>query len=269
VTQFWAAIASCLGVAAVFMGLAGCSPGDSRVVQGNRDGILYLGNGTEPQTIDPHVLSGTPEANVADALFEPLIIRNPYDESMEPGVAQSWQFSDDASSIVFHLNPKARWSNGEQVTAEDFRWSWERALNPKLGNQLANVFYIIRNAEAYNLGTISNFDEVGVEVVDTHTLRVELAYPYPFALINFSYVYMAPLHRATVEAHGGQRLRYSPWTRPENIVSNGPFRLTEWRLQRYLRVERNPYYWDADTVHLNGIVSVSYTHLTLPPILRL
>ncbi|EAQ96722.2 peptide ABC transporter substrate-binding protein [Congregibacter litoralis] len=252
--RYGAPLYGALLLTAILAGLGGCSPGESRVVQGNRDGILYLGNGTEPQTIDPHVLSGSPEANVADALFEPLIIRNPYDESMEPGVARSWDFSDDAMSIVFHLNPEARWSNGEPITAEDFHWTWERALNPALGNQLANVFFIIRNAEAYHLGEIDDFDQVGIEVVDPHTLRVELAYPYPFALINFSYVYMAPLHRATIEAHGGTRLRYSRWTRPENIVGNGPFRLAEWKLQRFLRVERNPYYWDADTVSLNGIV---------------
>lgn len=247
-------LSAALLITALATALSSCSSGESRVVQGNREGILYLGNGTEPQTIDPHVLSGSPEANVADALFEPLIIRNPFDESMEPGVAESWRFSEDARSIEFYLNPNARWSNGEQITAEDFRWSWERALNPKLGNQLANIFYIIRNAEAYNLGEIDDFSEVGVQVVDTHTLRVELAYPYPFALINFSYVYMAPVHRATVEAHGGRRLRYSPWTRPENIVGNGPFQLTEWKLQRFLRVERNPHYWDADKVRLNGII---------------
>lgn len=241
-------------LAALVAGLAGCSPGESRVAEGNRNGVLYLGNGTEPQTIDPHVLSGSPEANVADALFEPLITRNPFDESFEAGVAKSWVFSDDAMSIEFRLNPKARWSNGEPITAEDFRWSWERALNPALGNPLANVFFIIRNAEAYHLGKIDDFDEVGVRVIDEHTLRVELAYPYPFALINFTYVYMAPLHRATLEAHGGTRARYSAWTRPANIVSNGPFRLTQWKLQRSLRVERNPYYWDADKVRLNGIV---------------
>ncbi|WOJ97823.1 peptide ABC transporter substrate-binding protein [Congregibacter brevis] len=235
-------------------GVTGCSPGESRVVEGNRDGILYLGNGTEPQTIDPHVLSGSPEANVADALFEPLVIRNPYDESISPGVAQSWEFSDDALFIDFHLNPEARWSNGEPITAEDFYWSWERALNPLLGNQLANIFFVIRNAEAYHLGEINDFNEVGVDVIDAHTLRVELAYPNPFAIINFTYVYMAPLHRATLEKHGGTRVRYSDWTRPENIVGNGPFRLTNWKLQRYLRVERNPYYWDAAAVGLNGIV---------------
>ena len=236
------------------LSLSACTGGESKVVEGNREGVLYFGNGTEPQTIDPHVLSGSPEANVADALFEPLVLRNPYTEAFEPGVAERWEFSDDAMRIDFHLNPEARWSNGDPLTAEDFLWSWERTLNPALGSPLANIFFIIRNAEAYHLGRIDDFDEVGVKVIDEHTLRVELAYAYPFALINFSYVYAAPVHRATVEAHDGRRARYSAWTRPENIVSNGPFRLVDWKLQRFVRVERNPHYWDAEQVGLNGIV---------------
>ncbi len=67
--------------------LVGCSAGESKVASGNRNGVLYFGNGTEPQTIDPHVLSGAPEANVAGALFEPLVRVNPYTEQIEAGVA--------------------------------------------------------------------------------------------------------------------------------------------------------------------------------------
>lgn len=237
-----------------FVPLSACSGGGNTVEAGNREGVLYLGNGTEPQTIDPHVLSGAPEGNVANALFEPLLTRNPYTEKMEAGVAQRWEFSDDAMSITFHLNPAARFSNGDPISAEDFRWSWERALNPVLGNTLANIFFVIRNAEAYHRGQITDFDEVGVEVIDARTLRVELAYPNPFALNNFGYIYAAPLHRPTIETHEGHRARYSAWTRPGNIVGNGPFRLVDWKLQRYLRVERNPHYWDADRVGLEGIV---------------
>lgn len=234
--------------------LGACSGGENNVERGNREGILYLGNGTEPQTIDLAVLSGAPEGNVASSLFEPLVMRNPYTEDFEPGVAEHWEISDDGMAITFYLNPRARWSNGEQVTAEDFRWSWERAINPGMGNSLASVFFVIRNAEAYHLSQINDFDEVGVEVVDPQTLRVELAYPNPFALGNFSYVYLAPVHRATIEAHGEKTARYSAWTKPENIVSNGPFRLLDWKLQRFLSVERNPFYWDAENVGLNGIV---------------
>ena len=151
-------------------GLAGCSAGENNVERGNREGILYFGNGTEPQTIDPHVLTGTPEANVANAVLEPLVKRNPYDLSIEPGVAERWEFNADRSAITFYLNPEARWSNGDPVTAQDFLWSWQRALNPKIGNQVADVvFYQIRNAEALHQGEIEDPDELGVTVIDDHT----------------------------------------------------------------------------------------------------
>jgi oligopeptide transport system substrate-binding protein len=235
--------------------LPGCSVGENNVERGNRDGILYFGNGTEPQTIDPHVLSGTPEGNIASALFEPLVSRNPYSMEIEPGVAERWEFSDSNSVITFFLNPEARWSNGDPVTAEDFVWSWRRALNPAIGNQVADVvFYHIRNAEAYHQGSIDDPAAIGVRALDEQTLRVELEYPNPFALLKFSYVYLAPLHRATIEAHGKVTDRFSPWIRPANFVGNGPFTLDEWKMQRYLSVKRNPYYWDRDNVALNGIV---------------
>ena len=248
------ALTSALLVAVLAGSVTGCSPGESNVVKGNREGVLYAGNGTEPQSLDPHVLSSSPDARIAWALFESLITYNPYDLSMEPGVAERWEFSDDGAEITFYLNPDARWSNGEPVTAEDFRWSWIRAITPEMGNLLVEVFYGIRNAEAFNKGDIDDPDEVGITVIDAHTLRVELAFPDPFALLNFSYVYMAPVHRATIEAFGAWTDRYSAWTKPENFVGNGPFTLDDWKMQRFVRVKRNPYYWDNENVSLNAIV---------------
>jgi oligopeptide transport system substrate-binding protein len=236
-------------------GLLGCSAGESNVERGNREGIFYLGNGTEPQTIDPHVLTGTPEAAVANAVFEPLVRRNPYTLDIEAGVAERWEFNADKSAITFHLNPAARWSNGDPVTAQDFVWSWQRALNPIIGNQIADiVFYSIRNAEGLHRGLIDDPDQLGATAVDDHTLRVDLEYPDPFVLLKLSYVYAAPVHRATVEAHGKATDRYSAWTRPANFVGNGAFAIDEWKMQRFLSVKKNPHYWDRENVALNGMV---------------
>lgn len=235
--------------------LLGCSAGENNVERGNREGILYFGNGTEPQTIDPHVLTGTPEAAVANAVFEPLVRRNPYTLEIEAGVAERWEFNNDKSAVTFYLNPNARWSNGDPVTAQDFVWSWQRALNPLIGNQIADiVFYGIRNAEALHKGLIDDPEQLGATAIDSHTLHLELAYPDPFVLLKLSYVYAAPVHRATVEAHGASTDRFSPWTRPANFVGNGPFTIDEWKMQRYLSVKRNSFYWDNDNVALNGIV---------------
>lgn len=248
-------LAASLLAAVLATGLLGCSRGESRVESGNREGVLYFGNGTEPQSIDPHILTGTPEAAVAAALFEALVNRNPYTLEIEAGVAERWEFNADKSAITFYLNPDARWSNGDPVTAGDFVWSWQRMLNPLVGNQVADiVLYSIRNAEALHRGQIDDPDALGATAIDAHTLHVELEYPNPFVLLQLSYVYAAPVHRATIEAHGKATDRYTSWTRPGNFVGNGQFTLDEWKMQRFLSVKRNPYYWDNDNTALDGIV---------------
>src|SRR5262245_4970671 len=92
------------------LALLGCGGGESNVAQGNREGILHFGNGTEPQGLDPHVVTGIPESHIVHALFEGLVVKNPYTLEPEPGVAQRWEVSTDGLTITFHLNPQAKWS---------------------------------------------------------------------------------------------------------------------------------------------------------------
>ncbi len=232
-----------------------CDMGENNVERGNREGILYLGNGSEPPSIDPHVLTDTTSSAIASALFEPLVRRNPFTLEPEPGVAMRWEFSSDQTEITFHLNPRARWSNGDPVTAQDFVWSWRRGLTPAMGMQQADIsLYHVKNARALNNGLIDDPEMLGVRALDDHILHVELEHPDPYALERFGYIWAAPVHRATVEAHGEATARFSPWTRPGNFVGNGPFTLDEWKIQRHLSVKRNEYYWDKDRVALNGIV---------------
>ena len=112
----------------------------------------------------------------------------------------------------------------------------------------------MRNAEAYNTGGLDDFDAVGVKALDAVTLQVDLEYPDPFVLQKLSYIYNAPVHRATIEAHGDMTERYSGWTRPESFVGNGPFVLDEWKMQRHVTVKRNLHYWDRDNVQVESIV---------------
>ena len=234
--------------------LQGCGQGESNVDAGNRDGVLHFGNGTEPQTLDPHVMSGMPEVNVARALFEGLVVRNPETLEMEPGVAQRWDISADGKVLTFYLNPEARWSNGDRVTAEDFAWSLRRSLHPDLGNQLAYTLFPIAGAQAFAKGELADPDALGIRVLDEQTLQITLANPNPYFLGTLSTYPSFPVHRATVEAHGKSTDRFTPWTRVENFVGNGPFTLTEWQLNRRLVVSKSDTYWDADKVALNAVV---------------
>lgn len=234
--------------------LLACSSGESNVVQGNRDGILHIGNGSEPQGLDPHVVTGLPESHIVSALFEGLTVKNPYTLESEPGVAQSWTVSEDGLTITFNLNPLAKWSNGDPVTAEDFVWSWQRALSPAMGNQYAYMLYPLENAAAYATGKLDDFAEVGVKALDAQVLQVRLNAPTPYFIQLMDHQSTFPVHRPTIEKHGQSSDRFTPWTRVENIVSNGPFRLTDWQLNRRISVAKSDTYWDRDRVQLNGIV---------------
>jgi oligopeptide transport system substrate-binding protein len=234
--------------------LLGCSGGESNVENGNRENILHIGNGAEPQGLDPHVMIGTPEANIAKTLFEGLVNMNPYTLEPEPGVAESWTYSADRRVMTFRLNPAARWTNGDTVTAEDFVWSWQRALNPKFGNLNASSFFPIKNAEGISKGEIKEVNTLGVKALDNHTLEITLNQPTPYFISALSLYYMLPVHRPTIEKFGKSTDRYTPWTRVENMVSNGPFTLKEWKLNRRITVEKNPTYWGAERVQLKQIV---------------
>lgn len=235
------------------LALSACGNGETRVEAGNREQILHWGNGAEPQELDPHIVTGVPEHHIIIALLEGLVLKDPATLEIIPGVAERWEISTDGLIYTFHLRADARWSNGDPVTAGDFAWSWRRALTPSLGNLYAYMYFPIRNAEAFATGKIDDFKKVGVEVLDEHTLRVTLNHPTPYFLQLLDHYSMFPVHRATLEKHGDPFQRGSDWTRAGNFVGNGPFVLAEWQLNKVVAVDKNPGYWDAEQVRLNGI----------------
>ncbi|MGV6808223.1 MAG: peptide ABC transporter substrate-binding protein [bacterium] len=233
--------------------LIGCGAHQNNVTTGNREGILHFGNGDEPQELDPHIVTGVPEHHILVALLEGLVVKDPQTLAPMPGVAESWDISDDGLTYTFHLRDTARWSNGDPVTADDFAWSWWRALQPALGNQNAYMMFPIKNSEAYATGQLDDFAQVGIKAIDPLTLQVTLNNPTPYFLQLLDHYSMFPVHRPTIEKFGRADERFSRWTRPGNFVGNGPFTLKEWKLNKLIAVEKNPRYWDADSVRLNGI----------------
>jgi len=233
--------------------LSACGGGESNVAAGNREQILHFGNGTEPQELDPHIVTGVPESNIINALLEGLVAKDPETLEPIPAVAESWEISDDGKTYTFHLRKNARWSNGDPLTAEDFAWSWWRALQPALGNLYAYMLFPVANAEAYANGEIEDFSQVGVKALDDHTRRVQLTNPTPYFLQLLDHYSAYPLHRATIESFGAADERGTRWTRAGNYVGNGPFVLDSWKLNKIITVRKNPHYWDADKVRLNGI----------------
>ncbi|MFO7776481.1 MAG: peptide ABC transporter substrate-binding protein, partial [Candidatus Hydrogenedentota bacterium] len=239
------------GAAALFF--TACEPGETRVERGTREGILHWGNNAEPQGLDPHVVTGVPEHMILAALFEGLVIMDPETLEPLPGVAESWDISEDELVYTFHLRDDARWSNGDPVTAHDFVYAWKRILTPALGSEYAYMLHCIENAEAYNEGDLEDFGEVGVQTLDDRTLEVTLEDPTPYFLSLQIHYTFYPVHQETIEAFGAMDERGTEWTRAGNLVSNGPFELTEWHPNQVIRTKANGHYWDAETVQLNGV----------------
>ena len=240
-------------VALLALTLSACGGGEKNVVSGNATGYLHYGNGAEPQGIDPHLVTGVPESHIVRALFEGLAVKNPITLEPEPGVAERWEISPDGTVYTFFINPQAKWSNGEPVTASDYVWSWERALHPETGSLYAYMLFPVVNAEKFASGAIDDFAEVGIKSLDAKTLRISLNAPTPYFLQLMDHYSTFAVHPETVLKFGGMSDRFTLWTRPENIVSNGAFTLKEWSLNRQIKVEKNPHYWDKSNVALEGV----------------
>ncbi len=238
----------------VCLTLFSCVQGESNVESGNRQQILHFGNGTEIQGLDPHVVTGIAEHHVVQTLFEGLVFKDSQTLEIEPAAAASWEISKDGRIYTFTMRDDARWSNGDPVTAYDFEWSWWRALQPSLGSQYVFMYFPIKNAEAFFKQEISDFSQVGIKALDAKTFRVELKNPTPYFLQLLDHYSTFPVHQATIKKFGKPGDSYTQWTRPENIVTNGPFLMNSWRLNKRLVVERNEDYWGAEDVRLNKIV---------------
>ncbi len=232
---------------------AGCSKPPSPVETGNREKILHVGNGAEPRDLDPQIINAMTDSWVCQTLFENLVMPDPQTGEPRPAAAVSWQVSDDGLSYTFQLRPEAKWSNGEPVTAADFLWSFQRMLTPALAAEYSYMLWVVRNAEAYNKGELTDFQQVGFSVPAPLTLQVELTRPTPYFLSLISHQSWSPVHPGTILKHGTLAQRGTAWTRPGNLVGNGPFTLVDWTPNDVIAVKRNPHYWDAANVKLNEV----------------
>jgi len=240
----------------ILVGLTGCGGGESNVSAGNKTGTLYWGNGTEPQSLDPQIATGVPEHHIISAVMEGLVLKDRKTLEPRPGVAKSWDISDDGRVYTFYLRDNARWSNGDPHTAHDYAWSWWRALQPALGNLYAYMLFPIENAQQYYEGDISDFNKVGVKALNDRTLQVTLKYPTPYFLQLLDHYSLFPVHQATIEKFGDADQRGTRWTYEGNLVGNGPFQLVDWKINRRIVVQRNPHYWDKENVSLNEIIFI-------------
>ena len=210
------------------------------------EGSVYVrGNTADPETLDQHKTSTTYEANVLRDLYEGLVI---YDAAAQvvPGVAESWEVSDDGLTYTFTLREDAKWSNGDAITAEDFVYSLQRIMTPETGAKYANILYPIAGAEAVNKGEAEP-DTMGVTAIDERTLEIKLENPTPFFLELLTHQTGLPVHRPSVEEHGAD------FVRPENMVTNGAYTLQEFTPNQQIVVVKNPEFHAADSVMIDEV----------------
>jgi oligopeptide transport system substrate-binding protein len=207
---------------------------------------LVFINGAEVGSLDPAQVSAQVDGRVVTSLFEGLMRYNSQGRA-EPGVSLEPSVSPDGLTYTFPFRDTARWSNGEPVTSRDFMLSWNRFLRPATAADYASIFYCIKNAEAYNTGTITDFNEVGVKAPDDRTLVVTLENPVPYFKDLIAFMAFCPIHVPSFEKLG------AAYFKPGQLVGNGPYQLKEWRLNDRIRLERNPTYWDAANVKMASV----------------
>lgn len=202
--------------------------------------VLRIGNGPEPETLDPHRVEGVSAGNIVRDLFEGLTAVGD-DGSAIPAAARSWEVSDDGRVYRFHLRDDLRWSNGDTVVAADFVFGLQRSVTPDTGSSFARMFEPVRNAAAIIDGRLPAH-QLGVQAVDARTLQVTLDAPTPALPGMLAHPSAFPVHRASLSAHG------SGFARPERLVSNGAYRLAGWVVQSHVELERNPHYRAAAAI---------------------
>ncbi len=214
----------------------------------------------EPDTVDPQMSRDDASILLVHQLFEGLLtIGEGANQLFAPGVADNFDVSPNKDVYVFHLRRNAKWSNGDAITTADFLYSWERCLNPANARLAADEMYGVKNARAYHERRLADFSQVGVRAIDAHTLQVTLEHPNPeFPIRLASQVGYFPVPRTAVETHHEQ------WTRPEHIVCNGAYCLTERTPEKYV-LRKNEQYWDRAQTQVETITmyvaSDEKTHL--------
>lgn len=213
--------------------------------------ILSVQIGPNPETIDPALNSAVDGGNMLLHNFECLLTVG-QDGTLQPGQAESWEVNDDEEGDkkglvwTFHLRDGLKWSDGSDLTANDFVYSWKRVCDPEVAAPYAET--VLSMVEGYEDAIAGNLDALQVTAPDDKTLVVTLNAPCSFFGSLAAFATLSPVQQATVEANGDS------WAvNPETYVSNGPFYVTEWVPSSYILMSKNPYYWNADAIKLDGI----------------
>ncbi|KAA0794988.1 peptide ABC transporter substrate-binding protein [Bacillus sp. BPN334] len=199
----------------------------------------------EIPTMDVTKATDSESMNVMRNVFEGLYTLGG-DNKLIPGVAQSYDVSEDKKTYTFHLR-ESKWSNGTPVTAADFVFSWKRAVNPNTAAEYAFLFFDIKNAKRINSKELP-IDQLGVKAIDDKTLEVQLEQPIPYFIDLTTFATFSPINEKYFESQGKQ---YG--LEANQLVYNGAFTLDNWKHEQGFQLKKNSNYWDAKAVKLDEI----------------
>ena len=224
----------------------GCGDSSSNSGSSSSNQQLVFNLGEEPETMDPTLNNSSGAGTMILNAFEGLMVLDENDQPVE-GTAESMEVSEDGLVYTFKIREDAKWSDGEAVTADNFKYSWLRALNKETAAEYAYQLFYIKNAEKFYNGE-ATAEEVGINVIDEKTLEVTLETPTAYFPQLLAFTTYVPLREDIVSANP------EGWaTNPETYVSNGPFKLVQWDMKDQLVFEKNENYWDKDSVKLESL----------------
>lgn len=228
--------------------LIGCGPKDAARDGGPRDGVLRWNLASDPKTLDPGLNGASDGGDVINNTHEGLVREQ--QGKVIPGMAESWELSDGGSTVTFSIRKDAKWSDGSPLTADDFVYSWKRAIDPATASEYSWLWQYTNVVGAYDaVQGEGSLEDVGIRAVDDSTLEVKLITPTNYFVSLMSFYHFAPVKRSAVEA-GPE----GAWAKDAELyVSNGPFVLTAYAIGDGLTLEKNKHYWNARNVKLDRL----------------
>lgn len=246
--------------------LVGCGSGGSA---GANEITINLG--AEPPEMDSILTTSSGSMNVLRHCVEGLVSLDANDEAV-PGMAESWDVSEDQKTYTFHLRKGAKWSNGEEVTAKDFVFAWNQHFNARTGAPYASTWMTkIAGAEDIFNATAEKVDpkdeksdykmaeadipkymeeHAGWKAIDDYTFQVTFTGPFQYAVVLMAFPSFFPVNEKAYEAAGGNN-NYG--TDADKLAYNGPFTITSWAHEDSIVLEKNPDYWNAENIKLDKI----------------
>ncbi len=226
--------AVCLTVFLVLLALTACSGSGDGTPVPEAGGDVVIGLLSDPKTLNPLVATSIEAKNIFNLIYMTLLEEQGDFLSFEPRLAQAWEFSPDSLTITFHLRDDVVWQDGEPVTAEDVRFTWELETDTLVAWPGRNLKDRI----------------VDVEAIDRYTVSFRFDDRYPYQLMDANDGVILPRH--VLESVPRGEFRTAAIGREP--VGNGPFKLVRWVSDQYIELERNPLYFEKDRPYLARVV---------------